>query len=186
MSNTDLLNGDVETQAESSGSGEQASQSNGSATTPKRRPGGLSGMVIAELRALATELGIGDTTGMRKGDLIAAIRERQGKNKRGKSTGEAPSAADEASGAATLPLDGVSEAKGKAEQPADDKPAKAGGRSGTSKGAADEEKSSGEGKSPGEGKPSGENRPSGDGRSAGDGQQDDGGGGRSGRRRRGS
>ncbi|NLU84454.1 transcription termination factor Rho [Rhodococcus sp. HNM0569] len=43
-----------------------------------RRSGGLSGMVLAELRALAGELGIKGTSGMRKGDLIAAIKERQG------------------------------------------------------------------------------------------------------------
>ncbi len=35
-------------------------------------------MVLAELRALAAELGIKGTSGMRKGDLIAAIKERQG------------------------------------------------------------------------------------------------------------
>ncbi|MEY7973232.1 transcription termination factor Rho [Saccharomonospora xinjiangensis] len=95
MSNTDLLSGD-ETQAApsaSSDSGEQTPQTNGAGTAPKRRPGGLSGMVIAELRALATELGIGDTTGMRKGDLIAAIRERQGKTKRAKSTAKDADAA---------------------------------------------------------------------------------------------
>ncbi|AOS62269.1 transcription termination factor Rho [Actinoalloteichus hymeniacidonis] len=39
-------------------------------------------MVLAELRQLAGELGISDTTGMRKGDLIAAIRERQGGSSR--------------------------------------------------------------------------------------------------------
>ena len=39
---------------------------------------GLSGMVLTELRALAGELGIKGTSGMRKGDLIAAIKERQG------------------------------------------------------------------------------------------------------------
>lgn len=38
---------------------------------------GLSGMVLSELRALAGELGIKGTSGMRKGDLIAAIKERQ-------------------------------------------------------------------------------------------------------------
>src|SRR5690606_34775414 len=89
VSNTDLLSGDVEPQAASSAtsdSGEQAPQSNGAGTTPKRRPGGLSGMVIAELRELAAELGITGTTGMRKGDLIAAIRERQGKTKRTRTT----------------------------------------------------------------------------------------------------
>ena len=35
-------------------------------------------MVLAELRQLAGELNIPDTAGMRKGDLIAAIKERQG------------------------------------------------------------------------------------------------------------
>jgi len=34
-------------------------------------------MVLADLRALAGQLGVGATTGMRKGDLIAAIKERQ-------------------------------------------------------------------------------------------------------------
>ncbi|WP_037715416.1 Rho termination factor N-terminal domain-containing protein, partial [Streptomyces sp. AA4] len=75
MSNTDLLSGDVETPA-------AAAETNGAAAAPKRRTGGLSGMVIAELRQLAGELGVGETTGMRKGDLIAAIRERQGKSKK--------------------------------------------------------------------------------------------------------
>nr|WP_235921345.1 transcription termination factor Rho [Lentzea tibetensis] len=46
-------------------------------TTPRRRAG-LSGMVLAELRELATELGITGTAGLRKGDLIAAIKEKQG------------------------------------------------------------------------------------------------------------
>ncbi|WP_158893099.1 transcription termination factor Rho [Amycolatopsis anabasis] len=97
MSNTDLLSGDVDTQATpqvESGAGEKA---NGTTAAPKRRTGGLSGMVIADLRELATELGVGDTTGMRKGDLIAAIRERQGKTKRRTS----------AASNNTLPLDGI-------------------------------------------------------------------------------
>ncbi|MFC4004874.1 transcription termination factor Rho [Prauserella oleivorans] len=112
MSNTDLLSGDASTQAPAPGDGEQTPQTNGAAATPKRRPGGLSGMVIADLRALAAELGIGDTTGMRKGDLIAAIRERQGKSKRGRTT---------AGSGETLPLDGVGEtgeAKSSARKPA--------------------------------------------------------------------
>ncbi|ATY14429.1 transcription termination factor Rho [Amycolatopsis sp. AA4] len=98
MSNTDLLSGDVETPA-------AAAETNGAAAAPKRRTGGLSGMVIAELRQLAGELGVGETTGMRKGDLIAAIRERQGKSKK-----RASAPAD------TLPLDGVEPVK--AEKPA--------------------------------------------------------------------
>ncbi|MEV0948289.1 transcription termination factor Rho [Rhodococcus sp. NPDC049939] len=43
-----------------------------------RRGSGLSGMVLTELRAIAGELGIKGISGMRKGDLIAAIKERQG------------------------------------------------------------------------------------------------------------
>ena len=57
-------------------------------TAPKSRArAGLSGMVLTELRALAGELGIKGTSGMRKGDLIAAIKERQG--------GERPGGADQ-------------------------------------------------------------------------------------------
>jgi transcription termination factor Rho len=48
------------------------------AGAPTRRRAGLTGMVLAELRQLAGELNIPDTAGMRKGDLIAAIKERQG------------------------------------------------------------------------------------------------------------
>ncbi|WP_020657281.1 transcription termination factor Rho [Amycolatopsis benzoatilytica] len=96
MSNTDLLSGDAAA---------PAADTTGAAAAPKRRAGGLSGMVIAELRQLAGELGVGETTGMRKGDLIAAIRERQGKSKkRGPGQAEA------------LPLDGVEPVK--AERPA--------------------------------------------------------------------
>jgi transcription termination factor Rho len=97
VSNTDLLSGDLDAQAAPVAS-ESGDQPNGS--TPKRRTGGLSGMVIADLRELAAELGVGDTKGMRKGDLIAAIRERQGKTPRKR--GSAATVADD-----TLPFDGV-------------------------------------------------------------------------------
>ena len=39
--------------------------------------GSLSTMVLPELRALAGKVGVNGTSGMRKSDLIAAIRERQ-------------------------------------------------------------------------------------------------------------
>ncbi|MDT7710619.1 MAG: transcription termination factor Rho, partial [Pseudonocardiales bacterium] len=65
-----------------------------------RKRGGLTGMVLAELRQLAGELNIPDTTGMRKGDLIAAIKERQG-------GGAAPSAP--AQSQLTLPENGKAE-----------------------------------------------------------------------------
>ncbi|WP_080737232.1 transcription termination factor Rho [Rhodococcoides fascians] len=48
-----------------------------SAPETSRRRAGLSGMVLTELRSLAGELGIKSISGMRKGDLIAAISERQ-------------------------------------------------------------------------------------------------------------
>ncbi|MCP2254108.1 transcription termination factor Rho [Prauserella aidingensis] len=111
MSNTDLLSGDASAQAAAPGDGE--SQTGGAASTPKRRPGGLSGMVIADLRALATELGIGDTTGMRKGDLIAAIRERQGKNKKPRGS---ESSDDNEATEATLPLGDTNGKAGAPEQ----------------------------------------------------------------------
>ena len=42
----------------------------------RRRRGGVSGMVLAELRDLAGSLGV-DTAGLRRGDLIAEIKKRQ-------------------------------------------------------------------------------------------------------------
>ena len=100
MSNTDLLS-DV---------GSDTAGSNGTTPAPKRAVGGLTGKTVAELRSLAGELGVGETTGMRKGDLIAAIRERQGKSRKPRATAE------------TLPLEGVGEPpkapKAKAEAPA--------------------------------------------------------------------
>ncbi|MCR6481798.1 transcription termination factor Rho [Amycolatopsis sp. OK19-0408] len=103
MSNTDLLS-DV---------GSSAAESNGTTPAPKKTVGGLTGKTVAELRSLAGELGVGETTGMRKGDLIAAIRERQGKSRKRPA-------------AETLPLEGVGEpvkasapkAEPKAEAPA--------------------------------------------------------------------
>ncbi len=44
----------------------------------RRRGAGLTGMVLSELQALAGELGIPGTGRMRKGQLIEAIKERQG------------------------------------------------------------------------------------------------------------
>ncbi|MEU5693605.1 transcription termination factor Rho [Actinosynnema sp. NPDC020468] len=81
MSNTDVLSSEAPAApnaAASSGAEENvlSTPSNGSA--PPRKRAGLSGMVLAELRELAGQLGITGTAGLRKGDLIAAIKERQG------------------------------------------------------------------------------------------------------------
>ena len=63
-------------------------------------------MVLAELRQLASELNIPNTTGMRKGDLIAAIKERQ--------SGGAPTSAAPASGQLSLGDSGAAEVNGAA------------------------------------------------------------------------
>src|SRR5581483_8920375 len=57
------------------------SETSGSATdaSPSASDGSLSTMVLPELRALANRAGVKGTSGMRKNELIAAIREsRQG------------------------------------------------------------------------------------------------------------
>lgn len=44
------------------------------------RAGSLSTMVLPELRALAKQIGVEGASGMRKSDLVAAIRERRGES----------------------------------------------------------------------------------------------------------
>jgi transcription termination factor Rho len=83
VSNTDLLSSDAASTASTAAS---STESNGSA--PRKRAG-LSGMVLAELRELAGELGLRGTAGMRKGDLIAAIKERQASGTSGRTNGRA-------------------------------------------------------------------------------------------------
>ncbi|MFR9729593.1 transcription termination factor Rho [Saccharopolyspora sp. MS10] len=77
MSNTELLSSETTNGVSQAGQQESEQPSAGTENGAPRRRGGLSGMVLAELRQLAGELGI-DTSGLRKGDLIAAIKERQG------------------------------------------------------------------------------------------------------------
>src|SRR4030088_1640387 len=60
----------------SSLNGEFEAEGDAAAGTARRRTG-LSGMVLPELRELAGRLGISGTAGMRKGEIIAAIKERQ-------------------------------------------------------------------------------------------------------------
>ncbi|WP_280259882.1 transcription termination factor Rho [Nocardia abscessus] len=79
---------------------------------------GLTGMLLPQLRALAGELGIRGTSGMRKGDLIAAIKENQAAGKSAKA--EKP-AKGEAKSAATAKAD----APAKNAAPAESAPAKA-------------------------------------------------------------
>nr|WP_280425444.1 transcription termination factor Rho [Nocardia carnea] len=71
---------------------------------------GLTGMLLPQLRALAGELGIRGTSGMRKGDLIAAIKENQAgrpaaaeRNTRAKAAKERKSAEPAAAASTTAP-----------------------------------------------------------------------------------
>ena len=65
MTDTDLFTGDSDS---------------ASTGAPAARSGSLTSMLLPDLRALASEVGIKAISGMRKGDLIAAIRERQGES----------------------------------------------------------------------------------------------------------
>jgi len=75
------------------------------ATRP-RRGEGLSGMVLADLKALAGQLGIKGTSGLRKGDLVSAIASHQNADvsSRKPSTSDG-SDSDFSATASTLPLD---------------------------------------------------------------------------------
>jgi transcription termination factor Rho len=73
---TDVL--DVPTERSAGANGDHQATDSGSTAKAKRRSGGLSGMVLPELQAVAADLGISGTARMRKGQLIEAIKERQG------------------------------------------------------------------------------------------------------------
>jgi transcription termination factor Rho len=100
VSNTDLLSSDAASApvADAAGTSETSQRGSNGGTTKRRA--GLSGMVLAELRELAGQLGITGTAGMRKGDLIAAIKEKQSGGSAG---GDAPKKSAENS-SDTLPL----------------------------------------------------------------------------------
>ncbi|WP_072688180.1 transcription termination factor Rho [Rhodococcus marinonascens] len=91
MTDTDLIAAPVHASSVDTVGAQAGDTSQASSTAPEsgavaasamraetRRGAGLSGMVLTELRSLAGDLGIKGISGMRKGDLIAAIKERQG------------------------------------------------------------------------------------------------------------
>ncbi|MCY7373981.1 MAG: Rho termination factor N-terminal domain-containing protein, partial [Spirochaetaceae bacterium] len=88
---TDLLDAPVRGAKDSTANGDPAA----STKPARKRAAGLSGMVLAELQGMASDLGISGTARMRKGQLIEAIKERQGG---GSSTAQsaAPAAAKDA------------------------------------------------------------------------------------------
>ncbi|MFI9010166.1 transcription termination factor Rho [Actinosynnema sp. NPDC053489] len=123
MTNTDVLSSQAPAApaAASSGAEENAltTTSNGSATPRKRA--GLSGMVLAELRELAGQLGITGTAGLRKGDLIAAIKERQGGTS-GRGSAATPPKAEKKAEAPKAVVEKAPVAEKAVEAPAVDKP----------------------------------------------------------------
>ncbi|WP_063051790.1 transcription termination factor Rho [Nocardia arthritidis] len=84
---------------------------------------GLTGMLLPQLRALAGELGIRGTSGMRKGDLIAAIKENQAAG-RAAAKAEKP-AKSEAKSAVTAKADTPAKGDAPAKTAASAAPAKA-------------------------------------------------------------
>ncbi len=105
------------------------------ADASKRRGDALSGMLLPELRQLAQQLGISGSSGMRKGDLIGAISDRQktaGAGRRGArrdqgapeaaaSTERAPKEAKADVQAAEKPADAPAEARERRERPERDR-----------------------------------------------------------------
>ncbi|MBF6172390.1 transcription termination factor Rho [Nocardia blacklockiae] len=78
MTDTDLLaTPGVETEVRTSGRESDSGQISKMSEQTDVARSGLTGMLLPQLRALAGELGIRGTSGMRKGDLIAAIKENQ-------------------------------------------------------------------------------------------------------------
>jgi transcription termination factor Rho len=98
VSDTTELLSDAAPASEDSPIGHPATGSADSAPRSSGRNGGdLSKLRVSELQVLAQQLGISVTARMRKGDLVAAIQERQGSGRsapaRSASPGERPSAA---------------------------------------------------------------------------------------------
>ncbi|MEU8897140.1 transcription termination factor Rho [Nocardia sp. NPDC048505] len=93
MTDTDLLaTPGVEANPSNSGRESESGQISKMSEHTDVARSGLTGMLLPQLRQLAGELGIRGTSGMRKGDLIAAIKENQA----GKSASAAPAKAEKA------------------------------------------------------------------------------------------
>ena len=82
-----------------------------------KRGGSLATMVLPELRTLATQAGVKGTSGMRKGELIAAIREAQGGNG-GRSGGDERSRPAQAEARSDSPAEGAAGARSEAKSEA--------------------------------------------------------------------
>jgi transcription termination factor Rho len=105
VSDTDLFTADSVSQTQlPTVTSDRSAPSVSAAAVPDKSASSLTSMVLPELRALAGRVGVKGTSGMRKGELIAAIRERQasggaapeakskGKDRNGGASESAPSA----------------------------------------------------------------------------------------------
>ena len=95
-----------------------------------RRGEGLSGMVLADLKVLAGQLGIKGTSGLRKGDLVSAIASHQSASapaapRRGSSVGAPPA---EVNGPAPTPKTTIPSRLKKAAAPPPRRPGRVPGR----------------------------------------------------------
>jgi transcription termination factor Rho len=85
------------------------------------RPASLSTMVLPELRALAKQIGVDGASGMRKSELVAAIRERQGdSNGRPRERAADTKSADPAPSTEATPPADIATGAATTEQPAQD------------------------------------------------------------------
>jgi transcription termination factor Rho len=126
------------------------------ATGPAARgDGALATMVLPELRALANEVGVKGTSGMRKNELIAAIRERRGepisKSRNGGGNKTGTSTATDTSDVAEAPADTLD--SGESSDKPSDEDAKADNRQGGEQGqGGDQQGSQNRGDDDGEGR----------------------------------
>ena len=85
-----------------------------SSAAPAAKSSGLAGLKLAQLQALASQLGISGSSRMRKGDLVTAISDHQ----RGSSVADRPAKGEEAAKATTAKTTRASAAKAEAPQEA--------------------------------------------------------------------
>ncbi|KRD19828.1 transcription termination factor Rho [Mycobacterium sp. Root265] len=96
MTDTDLFTASDSGETAADSAAVDSGKAARSAGTRGGRSGSLTSMLLPDLRALAGEVGVKGTSGMRKGDLIAAIKERRGESNGAPAAAAAPAPAEAA------------------------------------------------------------------------------------------